>query len=189
MDKEETQRLEAEFERTHIKKGDHYYLKTDTDVTWDDKLKEQESNLQSEIEDYEKDVEIVNDDIYTLSELLADLVEGLFTDGRTFVDILDKLDVKFHIFQWVSKSTIMMIEEERQIMIENWNFDKGADVFDSYLLERFYYLLCYFDPFDAYTTITSFLIISLLQAPGKLTVVSPMFGIIAQGIVFDATVL
>ena len=115
---------------------------------------------------------------------------GFFDQGKSFTKAMNILDTKFGLFEWISEKTIMMIEDEKQSAMVNWDVDEVERIFEDYLSERANNLLQYFNPIDAIEVVLGYVIITVLQAPGKFTGMSPLItGILPQALTLDGLML
>jgi hypothetical protein len=61
---------------------------------------------------------------------------GFFDQGESFTKAMDILDSKFGLFEFISDKSIMMIEDEKQSAMTNWDVDETERIFTNYLSER-----------------------------------------------------
>jgi len=58
---------------------------------------------------------------------------GFFDQGESFTKAMDILDTKLGLFEYISDKTIMMIEDEKQTAMVNWDVDETEKIFSNYL--------------------------------------------------------
>lgn len=58
---------------------------------------------------------------------------GFFDQGESFTKAMDILETKFGLFEYISDKSIMMIEDEKQTAMINWDVEEAEKIFENYL--------------------------------------------------------
>lgn len=83
-----------------------------------------------------------------------------------------------------------MLTNEKNVLFGQWDFDKAQTIFEDYLKERADHFVYHFNAIDAIETIVGFIMIHLIEMPGKFTAMSPLFtAVIPEAIILDCVLI
>lgn len=168
------ERAETESHEGREKHGDHWYAEGEKE-SWADTFIEEEEDIEKHLTDFWAWVTYIAGLIWDVLLILRDMSMGFFDEGKSFDEAFALLDKDYHQTEWLSEETLQMIQDERDTYMVYWDFSTtGPTIFWDWYKERVVHLK-QIDPVPLVENLVLFVLVTVLNAPGKFSLLSPIF--------------
>lgn len=107
--------------------------------------------------------------------IIFNMGKGFLDSGKSFDEGFALLEKDYHQSEWLSEETLQMIRDERDTFMVYWDFSwNGPTIFWDWYTGRLVNLK-HLDAVPLVENLVLFVLVSILDAPGKFSIFSPYF--------------
>lgn len=156
------------------KRGEHWY-KPGEATTWDDTFLDEERDIENKFTNFWEWIKYMCELAVDAFMIMFDMSKGFFDKGQSFDDGFALLDKDYHQTEWLSEETLQMIKDERDTYMVYWDFStRGPQIFWDWWIGRLKHLR-EIEPVPLVENAVLYVLVTLLTAPGKFSLLSPLF--------------